>query len=92
MKNNYKLLIFGDHYSIVSDDNPERITQASSRVDNLMKEIAAKAPQIDEKKIAVLVALQMASKALELEEQLEDIAAQHTRLENDCIALLRRSL
>ena len=94
MKNNScKLLIFGDHYSVVSDESPTQLTKAASTVDALMKEISAKVPHIDEKRIAVLVALQLASKITSLESQAEQTEMRHKelvdRVEYDCIALLR---
>ena len=75
--NSYKLLIFGDHYSVVSDESNAQITKAASMVDALMKEISSKASQVDEKRIAVLVALQMASKLLALESQIENTSECH---------------
>lgn len=93
MKNTYKLLIFGDHYSVVSDESNAQITKAASMVDAMMKEISSKASQVDEKRIAVLVALQMASRLLALESQIENTSERHKelvdRIEHECIALLR---
>ncbi len=93
MKNTYKLLIFGDHYSVVSDESNAQITKAASMVDAMMKEISSKASQVDEKRIAILVALQMASRLLALESQIENTSERHKelvdRIEHECIALLR---
>lgn len=95
MKNNsYKLTIFGDQYSVVSDESHANINQAAAMVDTLMQEISSRLSQIDEKRIAVLVALQMASKVLALENQIDLTSDRHKelvdRIENECIALLRR--
>lgn len=94
MKNTYKLLIFGDHYSIVSDESQAQITKAAAQVDALMKEISAKATHVDEKRIAVLVALQLASKLLVLESNQEHTQGCHERLidrlEQEYLALVRR--
>lgn len=94
MKNTYKLLIFGDHYSIVSDESQAHITKAAAQVDALMKEISAKANHVDEKRIAVLVALQLASKLLALESNQEHMQGCHKklidRLEQEYLALVRR--
>lgn len=94
MKNTYKLLIFGDHYSIVSDESQAQITKAAAYVDVLMKEISSKAVHVDEKRIAVLVALQLASKVLALESNKEYTDGCHKRLidrlEQEFLALVRR--
>ena len=71
MKNSYKLLIFGEHYSIVSDESSAQINKAAALLDSLLKEAASKLSQVDEKRIAILIALQMVNKALSLESQLE---------------------
>jgi cell division protein ZapA (FtsZ GTPase activity inhibitor) len=80
MKNSYKLLILGDHYSVVSDESQAQLTAAASLVDTLMKEIAGRVSHMDEKRVAVLVALQMASKMLALESQIEHTAIRHKEL------------
>ncbi len=93
MKNSSKLLIFGDHYSVVSDESQSQLTHAAAQVDALMKEISAKVPHIDDKRIAVLAALQLASKVIALESQIEHTSVRHKelvdRIEHECIALLR---
>ncbi len=94
MKNSYKLSIFGDSYSVVSDESEIQLHKAAARVDSLMKEISAKISHIDEKKVAVLVALQMASQILALESLVENTAEYHQvlldKIERECLALLRR--
>lgn len=93
MKNNSKLLIFGDHYSVVSDESQSQLAHAASKVDSLMNEISTKFPHIDEKRIAVLAALQLASTIIALEAQIEHTSIRHKelvdRIEHECIALLR---
>lgn len=93
MKNNYKLLIFDDQYCVVSDESEAHLFKAASIIDALMKESCAKASQMDEKRIAVLVALQMASKVLALESEIADTSARHKalidRIEHEYLALVR---
>lgn len=93
MKNNYKLLIFGNYYSVVSDESQSQLAHAASIVDSVMKEISTKVPQIDEKRVAVLAALQLASKIIALEAQIEHTSVRHKelvdRIEHECISLLR---
>lgn len=92
--NNYKLLIFDEPYSVVSDESQANVHKAALMVDTLMRDIAAKLSQIDEKRIAVLVALQIASKVVALEAEAEHTAGRHKelaeRVERECMTLLRR--
>lgn len=93
--NNYKLSIFGEHYCVVSDESPDAVQKAALLVDGVIKEISAKAAHVEEKRIAVLAALQMASRIISLESAItENQARQHKlvdRMENECLALLRHS-
>lgn len=70
VKQAYKFDIFGDQYSLVSDETREFVEAAAQAVDILMKELAQKTGLKDHKKIAVLAALQFSSKIAELESQL----------------------
>jgi cell division protein ZapA (FtsZ GTPase activity inhibitor) len=67
----YRVDIDGELYSLVSDEGPEHIMQAAYQVDQLIREIAAKSSNstIDGKKIAVLVALQMANELIKLQKE-----------------------
>jgi cell division protein ZapA (FtsZ GTPase activity inhibitor) len=56
----YSLTVFGDSYSILSDEPEQRVISAACHVDQLMHEIAAKAPDMPLQKIAVLAALKVA--------------------------------
>lgn len=58
----YKVTIFGDSYGLVTDEAEEHIVQAASLVDAHMTEIASRIESVDGKKLAVLAALQIASK------------------------------
>ena len=65
----YKINIFGDQYSIASDESEEHIKQAAQLVDSLMKEIANASRLNDGRKIAVIAALELASKlAVQMQE------------------------
>jgi cell division protein ZapA len=67
MKNeakSYKVLIFGDHYNLVSDEPEDIVSRSASLVDLHMREIAHKLPTLDEKKVAVLSAVRLASQLL----------------------------
>lgn len=60
----YKVSIFGESYFLVSDEPEERIMAAACLVDTCMRDIAEKSQITESKRIAVLVALQLASKTL----------------------------
>ncbi len=85
---NYKILIFGDEYSLLSDESEQHITESAALVDSLMKEIANKVSIKDPKKVAVLAALQVASRFMKLE---KDAVARETK-EADLVAKLDRFL
>ncbi|MCX5924760.1 MAG: cell division protein ZapA [Candidatus Dependentiae bacterium] len=65
----YKVDIFGEQYVLVSDESAELVINTARCVDSLMKEIATKNNGIDTKKIAVLVALQLASQLVNLKDE-----------------------
>ena len=65
----YKARIFGELYSIVSDEEDELVLSIVRKVDFLMKEIAAKNNNtLDNKTIAVLAALKATEELIALQE------------------------
>jgi len=56
----YSLTVFNDSYVIVSDEPEQRVISAACYVDQLMHEIAAKAPEMPLQKVAVLTAMKIA--------------------------------
>jgi len=69
-KKKLRIEIFNDQYSLVSDEREQDVLKASQVVDKLMREIADKSGLHDDKKIAVLAALQIANKIVNLENSL----------------------
>jgi len=66
----YKVRIFGELYSITSDEEEEFVLEVVSKVDSLMKEISIRhSMAIDTKKIAVLAAIKMAQELLEINKE-----------------------
>lgn len=63
---NYKVTIFGDRYSLITDESESHVAKAALLVDSLMQQVAKKIKNADNKKVAVLVALQLASNNLSL--------------------------
>jgi cell division protein ZapA len=54
-----QVTIYGQHYTVRSEDNPERVKRLAERVDELMREIANRGV-IDSNRAAVLACLHMA--------------------------------
>lgn len=88
MSQNLKIHIFGEEYSLVSDESHEHIEKAAMLVDAYMREIAEKGTLANEKKIAILGALRLASKLVQLESTIQ----QCNKKEQDLIAYLNQAL
>jgi cell division protein ZapA len=67
----YKVSIFGEHYSLVSDEPEELVAQSARLVDARMQEIAQVTMITDQKKIAVLAAVLVASDLVRLKMEAE---------------------
>lgn len=75
-----KVLIFGHEYSLVTTESENHIVQSARQVDAIMREIASPAVVTDERKIAVLAALRIASKMLKLEEDIANSVIRQDRI------------
>lgn len=84
----YKVTIFGESYFLVSDESEEHLVAAAQLVDGLMRQIAEKGQITDSKRVAVLVALQLASKTLEA----KNAVAGYYDKSNALITLIEREL
>jgi cell division protein ZapA (FtsZ GTPase activity inhibitor) len=73
----YKVTICGNSYALITNEPEDHVIKAAQRVDALIQEIVSKSPGVDEKKVAVLVALRLASHNLQLEA--EATAQQHIK-------------
>lgn len=60
-KKSYKVTIFGEMYTLISDEAEEQVVKSAALVDTLMKEIAGSSKISDAKKVAVLAAMRIAS-------------------------------
>lgn len=78
----YRARIFGDTYSIVSDEQEILILEAVKIVDGIMREIADASQAVDPKKIAVLTALKVAVRALHVEAIMEQEKRLSSRIMN----------
>jgi len=78
----YRARIFGDTYSVVSDEKETLILEAVKTVDNLMQDIADASESVDSKKIAVLTALKLAMRAINIEVVMEQEKRLSSRIMN----------
>jgi cell division protein ZapA (FtsZ GTPase activity inhibitor) len=67
----YRVSIFGELYTFISDEPEERLLSAAHHVDELMRCIAEKSGLADTKRIAVLASLQIACKLKDKEVKLD---------------------
>lgn len=67
-----KLSIFGETYTLVSDECDEHLVQAARLVDSLMRDFSSRAQGIDGKKLALLVALNLATELRKAEGNLAE--------------------
>lgn len=79
-KKKLKIDIFNDQYSLISDEKEGDVLKAAFMVDKLMREIAEKSNLRDDKKVAVLAALRIASKLIGLENSLQYCEQRHLEL------------
>jgi cell division protein ZapA (FtsZ GTPase activity inhibitor) len=84
----YKVIIFGDEYSLVTDENEETILQSAAHVDALMRSIAERARTQEIRRIAVLAALRLASTLHALEKKQETLKD----IEKNLLELIDREL
>jgi len=84
----YTIEIFGDQYTLRSDESETHIMKSAELVDTYMKEIADKAATKNNERIAVLVAVRLASMLLYKEAELE----QRELHEEEILALVEREL
>ncbi len=72
-KNKVKININGHSYTIIGNDDTKHIRQVGAHVDEKMKEIATHYPLLDNGKVAVLSAINIADEYLKLKEELEEL-------------------
>lgn len=81
---NYKVNILDDQYALLSDESEDRVQNLARYVDSVMREISDRAQGVSNKKVAVLAALQFASRVIALEEQMRQLENVQGKL-NDLI-------
>jgi len=68
----YQLEIFGDKYSLVSDESEDHVVAAAQMVDKYMREIADNVSIKSDQRVAVLAAIRIASMLLQKESELSE--------------------
>lgn len=76
----YKVSIFGEIYSLVSDESEQHISEAANRVDGMMKEVAHATGVQDTKRLAVLVALRLMSSTLQNEVRIDGVVEHYREI------------
>jgi cell division protein ZapA (FtsZ GTPase activity inhibitor) len=77
---NYKVTIFGNEYTLVSDESFESVCGVALQVDMMMREIANKTLSKDPTHIAVLAAIKTTHALLECKGNTTDIGQRHELL------------
>lgn len=78
----YKVTIFGESYTLVSDEPEQHVVESARNVDSLMSAISRDSGIVDVKKLAVLVSLQLASELRHLKTGNEALKNERNRLDS----------
>lgn len=76
----HKVSIFGESYTLVSDESEELLAQSAKYIDELMRHLAEKSGLSETKRIAVLASLHVATQLRQVEVELERCAAKELEL------------
>lgn len=86
--------IYGQNYTIRTEDSGDRLLALADMVDQRMKEIARGTSTVDSLKVAILAALHIAEELHQAQQQLADydrnLADRSTRCANELDRFLRR--
>jgi len=72
-KNRTSVDIYGQQYVIMGSESPSHIRHVASLVDNKMREISSKNPNLDASKLAVLTAVNAVNDYLKMKDQLDQL-------------------
>src|SRR5947209_8700483 len=65
-----KVRILDEEYCLVTNESEQHIVESAQLVDSMLREIMQGSARADEKKIAIVTALRIASRALKSEEEM----------------------
>jgi cell division protein ZapA len=79
-KNRVIVTIFGKEYSLVAEVDPDYIRKTASYLDSKMREVSKNYPNIQESRVAVLAALNIADELFRCRESVEGSPEQEQQL------------
>lgn len=80
-KEKYKVSIFGETYTLISDESHDHINKVVDEVNNLMSEISRQGQIVQPHKVAVLAAIQLASKNIDYNNQSDKLIDLFSKIE-----------
>jgi cell division protein ZapA len=87
-----RVTILSRPYTLLTSGNPQEVEEVAARVNDLMLSIAAKAPNADSTRIAVLACLHLADKLQTLERDLTSLKERVDRKSGEFAGLLEQLL
>ena len=89
-KQSVRVTILSRPYTLLASGDPREVEQVAASVDELMLSIAAKAPNADSTRIAVLACLHLADKLRMAERELGELRQRKDSNSGDYAAMLER--
>jgi cell division protein ZapA len=71
--NRLRVLIHGAEYMLRGRDSIAHLRQVADKVNQMMDEVSSRAPNLDERRVAVLTALNLADELCKLQEEHQDL-------------------
>jgi cell division protein ZapA len=87
-----RVTILSVPYTLLTAGNPREVEEVAARVNDLMLSIAAKAPNADSTRIAVLACLHLADKLQTLERDLSSLKERVDRKSGEFVGMLEQLL
>jgi cell division protein ZapA len=87
-----RVTILSRPYTLLASGDPRAVEEVAASVNELMLSIAAKAPNADSTRIAVLACLHLADKARALERELAELRRRVDRKSEEFAGMLERSI
>jgi len=89
-KQSVRVTILSRPYTLLASGDPREVEQVAASVDALMLSVAAKAPNADSTRIAVLACLHLADKLRLAERELDDLRQRKDSNSAEYVAMLER--
>jgi len=89
-KQSVRVTILSRPYSLLATGDPRDVEEVAASVNELMLSIAAKAPNADSTRIAVLACLHLADKLRLLEKEVQDLRQRQDSRSGEYAAMLER--